>query len=61
MILIDNTVLSNFAISGELILLKIYCMGKETIADHFFAEFERGAKDGIFIDTNLEWIKRLNL
>jgi predicted nucleic acid-binding protein len=61
MILIDNTVLSNFALVGELILLKDYCQGKGATTEYVLAEFERGIKEGIFINTNLDWLKNLAL
>ncbi len=59
MILIDNTVLSNFALVGELILLEDYCQGKGATTDYVLTEFEIGVKDGIFINTKLDWLKKL--
>lgn len=59
MILIDNTVLSNFALAGELILLENYCEEKGATTDYILAEFEMGVKDGIFINTKLDWLKKL--
>lgn len=41
MILIDNTVLSNFALIGEINLLRDYSQGKGAISDYVLAEFER--------------------
>lgn len=61
MILIDNTVLSNFALVGELNLLEDYCQEKGSTTDYVLAEFERGVKEGIFINTNLHWLKGLTL
>jgi len=61
MILIDNTVLSNFALIGELNLLQDYSRGKGTTTDYVLAEFERGVKEGIFINTNLDWLEVLTL
>ncbi len=61
MILIDNTVLSNFAIAGELILLEDYCQGKGAATEYVLAEFERGVKEGIFTNVNLDWLKSLAL
>src|SRR4030042_1951505 len=61
MILIDNTVLSNLALIGELHLLQDYSRGKGTTTDYVLAEFERGVKEGIFINTNLDWLEVLTL
>lgn len=61
MILIDNTVLSNFALIGELNLLRYYSQGKGAISGYVLAEFERGAKEGIFINTSLDWLEVLTL
>ncbi len=61
MILIDNTVLSNFALVGELLLLEDYCGDKGTTTGMVIAEFERGVNEGIFINVKLDWLKRLNL
>jgi predicted nucleic acid-binding protein len=58
MILIDNTVLSNFALVGELILLKDYCQGKGAATEYVLAEFERGIKEGIFVSIKLDWLKK---
>ena len=61
MILIDNTVLSIFALIGELNLLQDYSKGKGAITDYVLAEFERGVKEGIFINTNLDWLEVLTI
>ena len=61
MFLIDNTVLSNFALIGELNLLQDYSKGKGAITDYVLAEFERGVKERIFINTNLDWLEVLTL
>lgn len=61
MILIDNTVLSNFALTGELTLLEYFCGGVGTTTGDVLNEFERGEKDGIFICSNLDWLNRLDL
>lgn len=61
MILLDNTVLSNFALVKQMSLLKEYCGDKAASTDDVFDEFERGVKQRIFADTEFEWIKRLDL
>lgn len=61
MILIDNTVLSNFALTGELFLLEDYCKGRGSTTSYVIAEFERGVKEGIFLDVKLGWLKKVNL
>ncbi len=61
MILIDNTVLSNFALVDELPLLKDYCRDKGAITSYVFAEFEQGVNQGLFSDVNLDWLKKLVL
>ncbi|OGV99465.1 MAG: hypothetical protein A3I04_00490 [Nitrospinae bacterium RIFCSPLOWO2_02_FULL_39_110] len=61
MILIDNTILSNFALAGESLLLKDYCKGRGATTGYVIAEFERGVKERIFLDIKLDWLKRLNL
>ncbi|MBM4137331.1 MAG: DUF3368 domain-containing protein [Nitrospira sp.] len=60
MILLDNTVLSNFALVGELVLLKEFCGDKGATTAYVFTEFERGVKEGLFIITELDWLKRLD-
>ena len=61
MILIDNTVLSNFALAGEINLIRDYCQGKGVVPGYVFAEFERGVKEGIFTNANLWWLETLTL
>lgn len=60
MILLDNTVLSNFALVGELQLLEEYCGDRGATTSHVFREFEKGVKEGFFINIELGWIRRLN-
>lgn len=61
MILIDNTVLSNFALIGELALLKDYCKDRGATTGEVLAEFERGINEGIFTDIQLGWLNKLDL
>lgn len=42
MILIDNTVLSNFALVNELGLLQAYCKDQGGLTNHVLVEFEQG-------------------
>ncbi len=60
MILLDNTVLSNFALVGELQLLEEYCGDKGATTTYVFREFEIGVKEGFFVNTELAWLKRLD-
>lgn len=61
MMLIDNTVLSNFALVDELGLLKDYCKNKGCMTNHVLAEFEQGIRQGIFIDVKLIRKDRIRL
>ncbi len=61
MMLIDNTVLSNFALVDEMVLLKDYCKDKGCLTNHVRAEFEQGIRQEIFIDVKLDWLKRVDL
>ncbi len=61
MILFDNTVLSNFALIGEISLLRDYSKGKGAVSDYVLAEFERGVKEEIFINTSFDWLEVLTL
>lgn len=60
MILLDNTVLSNFALVGELRLLEEYCGDSGATTSYVFREFERGVREGFFVNSELEWLRRLN-
>ena len=61
MILLDNTVLSNFALVKQMSLLKEYCGEKAASTNDVFDEFKQGVKERIFADTEFEWISRLDL
>ena len=61
MILLDNTVLSNFALVKQISLLKEYCGDKAAATAYVYDEFERGVKEQIFTDTGLAWLQRLDL
>lgn len=61
MILLDNTVLSNFALVKQMALLKEYCGDKAASTNNVFDEFKQGVKERIFADTEFEWIRRVDL
>jgi predicted nucleic acid-binding protein len=55
-ILIDNTVLSNFARSGHLSLLRLYCNHQGVASQAVLSEFQVGIDQGLFIETDLSWL-----
>ena len=57
MILLDNTVLSNFALADELILLKDYCRGLGATTVQVMAEFQTGIRQGFFKNPDFGWLK----
>ncbi|HLA00384.1 MAG TPA: hypothetical protein VJZ24_01955 [Thermodesulfovibrionales bacterium] len=61
MILLDNTVLSNFALVKQMALLKEYCGDKAASINNVFDEFKQGVKERIFADTEFDWIRGLDL
>jgi predicted nucleic acid-binding protein len=61
MILIDNTVLSNFALVKEMALLKEYCRSQGAMTGHVRTEFEKGIAQGILSDVNLDWLQKVDL
>ena len=61
MILLDNTVLSNFALVKQMSLLNEYCGDIAATTADVLDEFERGVKEQIFAETGLSWLKRLDL
>lgn len=57
MILIDNTVLSNFAQADAILLLKEYCQNNGWTTQEVLAEFENGLKQKIFkASLDLSWL-----
>lgn len=60
MILLDNTVLSNFALVDELRLLEDYCGDSGATTSYVFREFERGVREGFFLNNELGWLRRLD-
>ena len=61
MIVIDNTVLSNFALVEELSLLQDYCQGKGVLTNHVSTEFAKGIRKGIFHAVQLEWLQKVDV
>ena len=56
MILLDNTVLSNFALVGQLHLLRLFCHGRALTTDIVYAEFEEGVALKHFSAADTSWI-----
>ena len=48
MILLDNTVLSNFALADEIHLLEEFCRGTGATTVKVVAEFDAGVTQGLF-------------
>jgi len=61
MILMDNTVLSNFALAGLLDLLRSFAGNKGVTTDHVLAEFSRGVEMGVLPESNLTWLRVVQL
>jgi predicted nucleic acid-binding protein len=57
MILLDNTVLSNFALAGVLELLCLFVGNKGATTDHVTAEFSIGVDIGVLPESDLTWLK----
>lgn len=60
MILLDNTVLSNFALVDELTLLKQFCHETGATTIYVFNEFEGGVQTGLFKKTDFSWLDKLD-
>ena len=61
MILIDNTVLSNFVLVDALELLKTYCAGQGASTQHVLREFNQGIREGLFSHADLDWLTPCDL
>ena len=57
MILLDNTVLSNFALAEELLLLREFCRGAGATTVQVVAEFDAGVTRGLFKPPDFSWLK----
>jgi len=60
MILLDNTVLSNFALAEELLLLKEFWQGAGATTVQVVAEFDAGVTRGLFNPPDFSWLKILD-
>ena len=56
MILINNTVLSNFALAHVIPPLREFCAGKGRITAQVLTEFGEGVQQGILPITTLKWL-----
>ena len=61
MIVIDNTVLSNFARTNHLQLLELFCRSRGLIVQAVREEFQRGINRGLFPETDLSWINQIDI
>lgn len=60
MILLDNTVLSNFALADELLLLRDYCRNSGATTVQVMAEFDAGVARGLFKPLDFSWLMILD-
>ena len=58
--MLDNTVLSNFALVDELSLLQQFCRDSGAITTHVFNEFEKGVQAGLFKKPDFSWLAKLD-
>ncbi len=61
MIIIDNTVLSNFARTNHLQLLELFCRSRGLIVQAVREEFQRGISRGLFPETDLSWMNQIDI
>ncbi len=61
MILINTTVLSNFALTQVMPLLADFCGVRALATDEVLGEFAKGVDQGIIPATSLKWLKRVKL
>lgn len=59
--LLDNTVLSNFALLGHLELLQLAFGDKLATAGQVLEEFDAGVIRGVLPESDLSWLLRLDL
>lgn len=59
--IVDNTVISNFAVIGKLELLKEKLANKLSITEEVKREFLIGIDKGIIPDTDISWLTIVNL
>lgn len=61
MILIDNTVLSNFARIGRLQLLRAFCQNQGGIPLSVMDEFQKGVERNLFPETDISWLHQIEI
>ena len=61
MILIDNTVLSNYALTDRLCLLRAFCVGRGMTTDAVLSEFQAGAERNLFKETDISWVRQTKI
>lgn len=59
--LLDNTVLSNFALVEQLALIPIALEGQVATTSQVMAEYNNGVTKGILPPNQLEWLQIINL
>ncbi len=57
MILLDNTVLTNFALACDLELPCLFAGNKGATTDLVLAEFSKGVNIGVLPESDLTWLK----
>jgi predicted nucleic acid-binding protein len=60
-ILVDNTVLSNFARTSHLSLLRSFCNNEGLTPQAVQDEFQVGIDQGLFLETGLSWLKLVEM
>lgn len=61
MIVVDNTVLSNFARTNHLHLLELFCRSRGVIVHAVREEFQEGIRRGLFPEADLSWIQQVGI
>lgn len=61
MIVIDNTVLSNFARTNDLHLLELTCRNRGLIVHAVQEEFQEGIRRGLFPESDLSWLQQVQI
>ncbi len=61
MIVIDNTVLSNFARTNQFQLLELFCRSRGLVVQAVREEFQQGISRGLFPETDLSWMNQIDI
>ena len=61
MILLDTTVLSNYALVDQLHRLRLFARGRALATDVVLAEFEEGIARNLFSSPDITWIRRTRI